>query len=86
MAHLDDQDDTFRIVHRIHDAVVALPDAISMRMARQFLTARRSWIPCQSFDSRYEPLPVALWGDGLEFPRCGPLDRKSISCHGASVP
>jgi hypothetical protein len=46
MANLDDQDDTFRIVHRICHAVVALPDAISIRMARQFLTARGSRILC----------------------------------------
>lgn len=86
MANLDDQDDTFRIVHRIHHAVVALPNAISIRVARQFLAARWSRILCQSFDPRYEPLPVALLSDGLEFPGRGPLDRKSISCHGASVP
>jgi hypothetical protein len=42
MANLDDQDDTFRVVHRIHNAVVALPDAISIRMARHFLTAHWS--------------------------------------------
>ena len=86
MANSDDQDDTSRIVHRIHDTVVALPQAISIRMACQFLAARWSRILCQGLDSCHEPLPVALLSDGLEFPGRGPLDRKSISSHDASAP
>ena len=42
MTDLDDQEDALRIVDRVHHTVIALPDAISIRVSRQFLTTRRA--------------------------------------------
>jgi hypothetical protein len=75
MADLDDQDDTLGIVDRVHYAVVALSDPISVRMARQFFTPWRSRIFGQRLDSGDEPLSAGLRPDGLEFTGSRPLDR-----------
>jgi hypothetical protein len=86
MTDLDDQDDTLGVIDRIHDAVVALPDAISIRVSRQFLATGRPRVTGESLDSRHEPLQVGLLRDGLQFFDRRALDGKSISCHGASAP
>jgi len=67
MTDLHDQDDTLDVVDRVHHAVVTLPDPISIRMSRQFLTTWRSRIAGENLDSRHEPLPVGLLRDRLDF-------------------
>ena len=78
MTYLVDGDCARRVVDQIDDAVVALPDAISVRIARELLRATRTRVSGESLNLGDDLLAIDLRADGLKFLPCGRLDQETI--------
>lgn len=79
-----DSDGRLGIVNRIENPIVPLAHTVFV-LARQFFTAIRSWLPCESPNPGHQPLTVFQL-DCLKFFDSGWFDLQSIVRHGSSDP
>ena len=85
VADSDDLDSPRIVVHRVHNAVRSLPDAVPVVVPGKFLASGRPRVVAERLDPLDDTLAIALPGDSLEFLGGGLFDAEAISCHGAEA-
>ena len=78
MTDLEDGDRARRVVDEIDDAIIAMSDAVPIRIARKLLRAARAGVGAQSPDLGYQFLAIGLRADRLKLLPRGRLDQEAI--------
>jgi hypothetical protein len=78
MTDLVDGDHTRGVIDQKDDAIVALPNAISVRVARKLLRATRTRVSGESLNLGDDLLTIGLGADRLKFLPRGRLDQETI--------